>query len=75
VRRLIIQSTMDSMTANRDRIERSLAAILSRIDVDIAETGTLLLASLTTLQRKQTMDELAYLRAERRNVARKLKPK
>jgi hypothetical protein len=66
---------MASMTANRHKIESSLAAILSRIDVEIAKIGRLLLTSLTTLQRKQAMDELAYLQAERLNVARKLEPK
>jgi hypothetical protein len=50
----------------------ALVAILARIDKQIVESDTLLLKSLTVLERHHVTDELAYLKIERRRAAAKL---
>jgi hypothetical protein len=62
------------MSTNSDS-ERSLIATLARIDHQISDAGTLLLQSLTTQERRRVSDEIVYLQIERRNLARRLKPK
>jgi len=46
---------------------------LARIDEQIVESDTLLLKSLTVLERHHVTDELAYLKIERRRAAAKLR--
>jgi hypothetical protein len=55
--------------------QNALIAILDRIDKEILESDSLLLKSPTGGELIRLTDELAYLRIERRKVARKLRPK
>ena len=52
--------------------QNALAAILARIDKQIAESDRLLLMSLHGQERHRVTDELAYLRIERRKAAANL---
>jgi hypothetical protein len=70
-----MRGRMGGMNTNRHNGEPSLVATLARIDEQIVESGTLLLKSLTVWERQRAAAELAYLKTERRCVAKKLKPK
>jgi hypothetical protein len=60
---------MSAMNIHR---HNALAAILARIDKQIAESDRLLLISLTGRERHRVTDELAYLQVERRKAAANL---
>jgi hypothetical protein len=64
-----MRGRMNSMKTNQFN---GLIAVLARIDEQIVESDTLLLKSLTVLERHHVTDELAYLKIERRRAAAKL---
>ena len=64
------RTRMNSMKTNQFN---GLIAVLARIDEQIVESDTLLLKSLTVLERHHVTDELAYLKIERRRAAAKLR--
>jgi len=61
------------MTGMNTSQHDALVATLARIDKQIVESDTLLLKSLTVLERHHVTDELAYLKIERRRAAAKLR--
>jgi len=60
------------MTAMNTHHKNALAAILARIDKQIVESDVLLLKLPTGAQLLRIMDEMAYLKTERREIAAKL---